>query len=162
MTREFPGLVIEGLDRNSIPGDARIEALSRNAVNRQWSLETAIDWRQHVVRPWWLPARTYVAMVSQLYYAEIATMQMCERLLGELPEPEAKAFLRTQIVDETRHIAAYRAYLELLGDIAPINEAVAIALEGGLEWSGSYLGAVTGFNVVLEGEAVLMVPCRPE
>ncbi len=71
-------MVLEDLNRNPTADDVRIKALSRNAANRQWSLETAIDWRQRVVRPWWLPARTYVAIVSQLYYAEIATMQMCK------------------------------------------------------------------------------------
>ena len=167
MMREFPGVVLEDLDRNSITGDARIEALSRNAMNNQWSVEATIDWRQPIIRPWWLPAKIYVGMVSQLYYAEIATKQMCERLLVELPEPEAKGFLRTQIVDESCHIEAYRTYLERLGDIALLDEAVSTALEGGLEWPGSYHGAVVAFNVVLEGEAVRLqqelgdlFPCR--
>ena len=136
--------------------NARLVALCRNAVNRHGSLESAIDWRERVVPPWWLPRRTYVAMVSQLYHAEVATMRMCRRLQSELPEPEAKRFLEIQYADELRHAEAYRAYLERLGDIAPINGAVATALEGGLAWSGSYHGAVVAFNVVLEGEAVML------
>ena len=134
--------------------NARLVALSRNAVSRQWSLETAIDWRERVVPPWWLPRKTFVAIISQLYHAEVATMRMCRRLQSELPEPAAKRFLEIQCVDEQRHVEAYRAYLERLGEISPINEAVATALEGGLAWSGSYHGAVVAFNVVLEGEAV--------
>ena len=134
--------------------NARLVALGRNAVNRQWSLESAIDWREHVVPPWWLPRKTFIAMVSQLYHSEVAAMRMCRRLQRELPEPEAKRFLGIQHADELRHATAYRAYLERLGDIAPINEALATALEGGLAWSGSYHGAVVAFNVVLEGEAV--------
>ena len=111
--------------------NARLVALSRNAVNRQWSLESAIDWRERVVPPWWLPRKTFVAMVSQLCNAEVAAMRMCRRLQSELPEPEAKRFLEIQRVDGLRHVEAYRSYLERLGDIAPINEAVATALEGG-------------------------------
>ncbi len=134
--------------------NARIVALGRNAAKRQWSLVTDINWRMRVVAPWWLPRKAYVAMVSQLYHAEVVAMRMCRRLQHELPEPEAKRFLETQRIDELRHVEAYRAYLERLGDIAPINEAMATALEGGLAWSGSYHGAVVAFNVVLEGEAV--------
>ena len=146
--------------------NARLAALSRNAADRQWSLFTAVDWHERVVAPWWLPRKTYVAMVSQLYHAEIAAMRMCRRLQCELPEPEAKRFLETQWVDERRHVDTYRAYLERLGDIAPINQAMATALEGGLAWSGSYLGVIVAFHVVLEGEAVklqqelsAMFPC---
>ena len=105
-------------------------------------------------------------MVSQLYHAEVAAMRMCRRLQHELPEPEAKRFLETQRIDELRHVEAYRAYLERLGDIAPINEAMATALEGGLAWTGSYHGATVAFHIVLEGEAVklqqelsAMFPC---
>ena len=144
----------------------RIVALGRNAAKRQWSLVTDIDWRERVVAPWWLPRKTYVAMVSQLYHAEVAALRMCQRLQHELPEPEAKRFLETQRIDEQRHVDTYRAYLERLGDVAPINEAMATALEGGLAWSGSYHGAIVAFHIVLEGEAVklqqelsAMFPC---
>ena len=132
----------------------RLQALTRNAVNGQWSLEEDIDWERRAMRPWWLPARHYVTVVSQLYHAERATLEMCTRLLDELPEAAAKQFLRTQLADETRHIAVYAAYLARLGDIAPVDEAVATALEGGLAWRGSTLGAITAFHIVLEGEAV--------
>ena len=47
--------------------NARLVALGRNAANHQWSLVTDIDWRERIVAPWWLPRKTYVAMVSQLY-----------------------------------------------------------------------------------------------
>lgn len=132
----------------------RIAALNRKALRGQWSLDAAIDWRQGVTRPWWLPRKTYVAMVSQLYHAELATQKMCRRLHAELPESEAKRFLRGQSTDEARHAEAYRIYLERLGDIAPINEAVEAALEGGFAWAGSVYGPLVAFNVVLEGEAL--------
>ena len=106
------------------------------------------------MRPWWLPARHYVTVVSQLYHAERATLEMCARLAGELPEADAKQFLHTQMADETRHITAYAAYLARLGDIAPVDEAIATALEGARAWRGSPLGTITAFHIVLEGEAV--------
>ena len=135
-------------------GVARLAALTGNALNGQWSPKAAIDWDVGVAIPWWIPNKTYVAIVSQLYYAEIAALRMCRRLLDEVPEPEARRFLDTQAADEARHARVYRAYLARLGDIAPIDEALATALEGGLEWPGSYHGVLVACHVVLEGEAV--------
>lgn len=84
-------------------------------------------------------------------------------MIAELPEPEARRFLGTQTADEGQHARVYRAYLERLGDIAPIDEAVATALEGGLEWSGSYHGPLVAFEgeaLRLQQEFSELFPCR--
>ena len=154
MTARVATKDIEAPESGESQNRARLEALTRTAAKRQWSLETAVDWSAPVVRPWWLSRKTYAAIVSQLYHAEVATAQMCRRLRAELPESLARRFLETQYADELRHARAYRAYLQRLGDIAPMNDTLAAALDRALDSSGPYYRAMVAFNVVLEGEAV--------
>jgi hypothetical protein len=137
--------------------DARLRAVAANGADAPWSVEDVVDWRQAVIVPTWLPRRTFVAAVSQLYHGEIATAAACHRLLaGPVgADTDARACLETQIADETRHARAYRAYLARLGDIAPTEPAVAAFLRDGAAAPGdSDLGAILAYHVVLEGEAL--------
>jgi hypothetical protein len=137
--------------------DARLRAVAANGADAPWSVEEAVDWRQAVVVPTWLPRRTFVAAVSQLYHGEIATAAACRRLLaGPVGiNAGARACLEIQIADETRHARAYQTYLARLGDIAPAEPAVAAFLQDGAAAPGdSDLGAILAYHVVLEGEAL--------
>ncbi len=137
--------------------DARLRAVAANGVDAPWSADDAVDWRAPLVVPAWLPRRTFVAAVSQLYHGEIATAAICRRLLaGPVgADAGARACLEAQIVDEARHARAYRAYLARLGDIAPAEPAAAAFFRGGAAGPGDPdLGAILAYHVVLEGEAL--------
>ncbi len=54
MTARAATMEVEASESSGSRIRARIEALSRTAVKRQWSLETKIDWSAPIVLPWWL------------------------------------------------------------------------------------------------------------
>ncbi len=122
---------------------------------------TAIDWNQDIKFPLWFRKRTYIKTVSQFYHGERLTQMMCRRLIDDLSAGEAKEFVRSQLVDETRHEKIFKTYIERMGDIAPIEPALDAALRGSLEWRGSDLGSPLGliisFHVVFEGGAVKLL-----
>lgn len=135
----------------------RLERLALNSLRGQWSAEHAIDWDLSVQLPRWLPREDIAKAMSQLYHGEVATGRLCRRLLAEVPEPEARSCLELQIADESRHAAVYLRYLERLGHMAPVDSAFEAVLEDGLAWSGSALGMVVLFHVVVEAEALRLL-----
>jgi len=135
----------------------RLERLALNGLRGQWSAEQAIDWDLSVRLPAWLPREDVAKAMSQLYHGEVATGRLCRRLLAEVAEPEARSCLELQIADESRHAAVYMRYLERLGHMAPVDSAFEAVLEDGLAWSGSALGMVVLFHVVVEGEALRLL-----
>ena len=132
----------------------RLQRLIDIAQKEQWSPAEKIDWSLEVKIPQEINDKTYIDMVSQLYYAEEATIHIIGQLLQKVPDFQARQYLCTQAMDEARHTHVYRKYLEKLGDIAPINEGLRIVLESGLNWQGTFCGTIVALNVVMEGEAV--------
>ncbi len=113
-----------------------------------------IDWATPVRRPRWLSAAAYGAAVSQLYHGERATARICRRLMDAVDDPALRDGLRAQARDEARHAALYRAYLARVGDLAPMDPALAAAFEAILAWPGSHHGPMVAVHVVVEGEAL--------
>ena len=134
--------------------DRRLARVLEKARAAQWSLEEAIDWSQDPKPTRWLPRKVVVNLVSQVYYGERATERFCRQLLDEVTDPVARACLTLQIEDERRHAAAYRRYLERLGDIAPITPAVELALGSGSGAPGGTIGKMVACHLVLESEAL--------
>lgn len=134
--------------------DPELEKLIHRSSNNQWATDTAIDWSQEIVLPEGLLSETYVDMVSQLYYAEEASIQLCARLIREIPEFQAKRYLCAQIADEARHAQAYKAYADRLGGLAPMTEDIKGIFSEGLVWEGPTWGLVAAMNIVLEHEAL--------
>ncbi len=134
--------------------DNRLATLLENVTKGQWSPLEDIEWDQELILPKWISPKLYTAAVSQLYYGEIATIWACQRLLGELTGSRVRQFLYAQIKDEERHADTYLMYLRRLGDVAPMDESLATALEGAVAWSGSYHGLIVAFHILLEGEAL--------
>jgi hypothetical protein len=116
--------------------------------------DTGIDWDLPIAKPRWMSSRAYSTAISQLYYGELATIEMCERLTRCLDDAEACRFIATQIADERRHVGYYERYLARIGDIGAIEEGVEMAYQGALAWPGSYHGAIVAFHVILEGEGL--------
>ena len=130
----------------------RLARLAETAAAGQWEAEAAIDWTR---RPWvppWVSREAVRFALSQLYHGEEATARLCEGLLAEVPEPEARRCLALQIADERRHAAVYKRYLEGLGGVAPVDAALARSLAAAAQSPGGALGAMAAFHVVVEGE----------
>ena len=136
--------------------DARWTALLANARDGQWNLADEIDLSAAPRLPWWLPRKAYVTLISQLHYGELASMRMCMTLRPLLAAQTPLALLDLQEADEARHAALYRQYMERLGELAPPDDYVAAALDGGLRGRHGALGIMTAFHIVLEGEALVL------
>jgi hypothetical protein len=134
--------------------DERLTALIANSQSHQWAPEERIDWSEPVVPPEGLALGVYVDMVSQLYYAEEATLQVCSRMIAELPEMQAKLYVCLQVADEARHAGVYRSYLEKLGDIRPIDRGLKDVFDAALAFDGPAFGLVAALNVLMEHEAL--------
>lgn len=129
-----------------------------NAARRgQWSVDADIDWRLDVRPPRWLKRSSYVSIVSQFYFGELATQRLCRRLLKDLADDEGRALVGWQLGDETRHAVAFGRYLERLGDIAPVEDGLQTALERSLAWQGSPAALIAAFHVVFEGGALALL-----
>lgn len=129
-------------------------SLTRSGDRAATAGDAEIDWSLPVSIPRWMPARAYATAISQLYYGELATIEMCQRLLGDIDDRMARRFIQTQIADERRHVGYYEKYLARVGDIGAIEEGVDMAYRGALAWPGSYHGAIVAFHVILEGEGL--------
>ncbi len=132
---------------------ARIAALATKATRRQWSADQ-LDWNVDIVLPDGVRPTIYVDMVSQLHHAERAAITSLEVMRAALPEAEAKAFLTTQIADEVRHADVYRAYLERVGELAPVDPGLDEVLAAARAWRGPAWGLVVALNVMMEHEAL--------
>ena len=133
--------------------DMRLDRLTAKARSGQWFADQ-IAWNAEPVLPERLPPAVYVDMVSQLYHAELAALDVLARLIGELPEASAQRFLATQIADEQRHAAVYRTYLERLGDIAPINDRLDAIFRSARDAKMPAFAGVVALNIVMEHEAL--------
>lgn len=136
------------------PAGHRFDALIANGQARQWSMDEDIDWRQEIIPPGWLLRRFRGALISQFLHGEEATARVCRRLMAEVSDPTVRELLAVQIADENRHARVYEKYLARLGDWAPMEPAMADAVERALQWNGSPLGLVVAFHILLEGEAL--------
>lgn len=134
----------------------RWSTLLANARDGQWNPEREIDWEASPRLPWWLPRKAYATLISQLYYGELASMRMCGRLRPLLADAVPLALLDLQEADERRHAGLYERYMARLGALAPQDDYVATALEGGLSGPFGALGIMTAFHIVLEGEALVL------
>ena len=121
-------------------GDSRLSALITRAEAAGRDPDRAIDWSRSPLRPLFIPPRLYRILVSQLYHGERATLAMCERLMGELPDAGARRFVATQAVDETRHAQLYARYLDGIGGMAPADDAVRRTFDAALAWDGPWQG----------------------
>ncbi len=131
----------------------RIATLTTKARRRAWTADQ-LDWSVDLVLPDGLRPAVYVDMVSQLHHAELVALDALARTHAELPAPEARAFLATQIVDEERHAEVYRTYLARLGDLRPIDPGLAEAFAAARAWRGPAWALVVSLNVIMEHEAL--------
>ena len=134
--------------------DSRLLSLATSGRRAAAVSDDGIDWDRPLLKPRWMTARMYGSAISQLYYGERATIEMCERLMADIGDRSVRGFIDTQIADEKRHLAYYERYLGRLGEFGDIKEGVAMAYDGALSWRGSHHGAIVAFHVILEGEGL--------
>lgn len=132
----------------------RLAAMAAKGRRQQWTIDADIDWRRDIIRLDSMPSRFHGALISQFRHGELATAQVCRRLLDHLTESHVRALLVQQIADEERHARAYERYMAMLGEDAPLDPAMAELVDRALEWRGSPLGMVVAFHIMLEGEAL--------
>jgi hypothetical protein len=132
---------------------SKITSLAGKARARAWHARD-LDWWTPVVVPTGVRAEVYVDMVSQLFWAEQVALDALARMMVELPEREARAFLTTQVTDEDRHAQVYRGYLERLGDMRPLDPGLAEVFDEATAWDGPAWGRVAALNVLMEHEAL--------
>lgn len=137
--------------------DPRIEALIAKAEAASWPAEDAPFWSSQAVRPRLIPRAKYRAMVSQVYHGECTATAVCERLIDEVPDPQAARFLAIQAEDERRHARMFERYLEPLGGVAPVDPGLGGAFARTLGWDGPWQAIAVAVSVILEAETIRLL-----
>ncbi|MCU1279204.1 MAG: ribonucleoside-diphosphate reductase beta chain [bacterium] len=98
----------------------RLERLFEQAKQDFWNDSTAIDWSQ----PLTLTPDERVAMakiLSLIYYGERAALEVSAQLVPLVDEEQSKFVLACQVIEEAKHVSAFRRLLKKLDDIHPAN-----------------------------------------
>jgi hypothetical protein len=101
-------------------GFPRLERLFEQAKQDFWNDTTAIDWSL----PLTLNARERKAMakvLSLIYYGERAALEVSAQLVPMVDDEQAKFVLACQVIEEAKHVSAFRRLLLKLDAIQPVN-----------------------------------------
>jgi rubrerythrin len=101
-------------------GFPRLERLFEQAKQDFWNDTTAIDWEQ----PLTLDTRERQALAkifSMIYYGERAALEVSAQLLALVEDEQAKFVLACQVVEEAKHVNAFRRLLGRLDKIHPCD-----------------------------------------
>lgn len=145
--------LVDVMDNSHTYHSPQLQQLIEKSGLSNWSI-SEFDWDQTPIVPNDVTITDYVDMISQLYHAELFTLKICARLITKIPDFQALRFICTQMNDEARHADVYAKYIQLLGEIAPVNERLADIFSKTLAWTGSYCGLIVALNVVMESEAL--------
>src|SRR5215475_9775304 len=102
----------------------------------------------------WLRRNLQANQISQFMHGEQGALIATAKIVGTLPDMNAKFYAATQVMDEARHVEAYKRLLhDKFGLAYPINKALKALLEQVLtdrRWDMTYLG----MQVLIEGLAL--------
>jgi hypothetical protein len=101
-------------------GFPRLERLYEQAKRDFWNDSTAIDWSQ----PMTLDPGEQKAMakiLSLIYYGERAALEVSAQLVPMVDDEQAKFVLACQVIEEAKHVSAFRRLLLKLDAIQPVN-----------------------------------------
>jgi hypothetical protein len=112
-------------------------------------------WRKMTVKErGWLRRNLQANQISQFMHGEQGALIATAKIVGTVPDMNAKFYAATQVMDEARHVEAYKRLLHEKFDLAyPINAALKTLLEQTLSdrrWDMTYLG----MQVLIEGLAL--------
>jgi len=91
--------------------------------------------------------------MSQFMQGEQAALICAAKIVQQVPDLDAKFYASTQVMDEARHVEAYKKYLEHLGVAYPMTAPLQTLVDQALRdsrWDMTYLA----MQVVIEGLAL--------
>jgi len=102
----------------------------------------------------WLRRNLQANSISQFMHGEQGALIATAKIVGTVPDMNAKFYAATQVMDEARHVEAYKRLLHEKFELAyPINPQLKTLLEQTLtdrRWDMTYLG----MQVLIEGLAL--------
>jgi hypothetical protein len=102
----------------------------------------------------WLRQNLQANQISQFMHGEQGALIATAKIVGTVPDMNAKFYAATQVMDEARHVEAYKRLLHEKFALAyPINPSLKTLLEQTLtdrRWDMTYLG----MQVLIEGLAL--------
>src|SRR6201981_3602034 len=94
------------------------------------------------------------SQISQFMHGEQGALIATAKIVQTVPDLDSKFYAATQVMDEARHVEAYKRLLHEKFQLAyPINKALKVLLEqtlGDRRWDMTYLG----MQVLIEGLAL--------
>ncbi|MBV8191586.1 MAG: ferritin-like domain-containing protein [Alphaproteobacteria bacterium] len=161
-------------------GSDQLLALYEKGKQQQWDASTRLDWslaldpgnpmqlkdeaisiydtdtwrRMTEQERAWLRCNLQANTISQFMHGEQGALIATAKIVQTVPDMNAKFYAATQVMDEARHVEAYKRLLhEKFGLAYPINKALKTLLEQVLtdrRWDMTYLG----MQVLIEGLAL--------
>ena len=161
-------------------GSAPLLELYEKGKQQQWDASTRLDWslelnpdnpmelKDEAISIWgtdywnkmtekersWLRLHLQANSISQFMHGEQGALIATAKIVGTVPDINAKFYAATQVMDEARHVEAYKRLLHEKFKVAyPINKALQTLLEQTLtdrRWDMTYLG----MQVLIEGLAL--------
>ena len=161
-------------------GSADLLNLYEKGKQQQWDASTRLDWslelnpdnpmelKDEAISIWgtdhwnkmtekersWLRLHLQANSISQFMHGEQGALIATAKIVGTVPDMNAKFYAATQVMDEARHVEAYKRLLHEKFKVAyPINKALQKLLEQTLtdrRWDMTYLG----MQVLIEGLAL--------
>ncbi|HTW87650.1 MAG TPA: ferritin-like domain-containing protein, partial [Candidatus Binataceae bacterium] len=134
----------------------QLDRLYENAKRDQWNVSTTINWDRPISGPPLnmsvLPicrTETYRALgaerqdllgrkfaawrLSQFLHGEQGALMVAAQLVDAVPDLDAKMCAAAQVIDEARHVEAFRKYILKLDRIYPIDPTLARLLRAVME-----------------------------
>ena len=154
--------------------------LYEKGKQQQWDASTRLDWslelnpdnpmelKDEAISIWgteywnrmtekeraWLRLHLQANSISQFMHGEQGALIATAKIVATVPDMNAKFYAATQVMDEARHVEAYKRLLHEKFKVAyPINKALQTLLEQTLtdrRWDMTYLG----MQVLIEGLAL--------
>jgi hypothetical protein len=161
-------------------GSDALLALYEKGKKQQWDASTRLDWslelnpdnpmelkdeaisiyetdywrRMNDQERSWLRRHLQANSISQFMHGEQGALIATSKIVATVPDMNAKFYAATQVMDEARHVEAYKRLLHEKFQLAyPINKALKTLLEQVLtdrRWDMTYLG----MQVLIEGLAL--------
>jgi hypothetical protein len=167
---------------NYEPEIDQIRTLYANALDRQWIAMKDLDWQSDIEREaftqtfsmggipvgdtafWkdlpietrWNVSRCSAAfMLSNFLHGEQGALMVAGQMVSAVPHMDGKFYAATQTMDEARHVEAFAAYIEKLGEVHEITPGLRELLDrviGVEDWKFK----AVGMQIVIEGLALFL------
>lgn len=118
-------------------------ALKGSPIWEKMSEKDRIQFRRHV-QSW---------NISQFMQGEQAALICASKIVQQVPDLDAKFYASTQVMDEARHVEAYKGLMQKFGVAYPMTQPLASLVDDALRdsrWDFTYLA----MQVVIEGLAL--------